>query len=60
MEINISRIILENDPECLLEIKRLYDANHKNVNRSGMPKGICYGIKRTLDSLGITIKGIND
>lgn len=54
----LERYILERDPEALLEIKQLYDANHEHRQRA-MAKGICYGIKRTLDSLGITVKGIN-
>lgn len=56
----MEKYILENDPECLLEIKQIYDANYRYRNKSAMSKGIRYGIKRTLDALNITVIGINE
>lgn len=55
----LERYILERDPEALAEVKKLYDANYDSRNKA-LGKGIRYGIKRTLDHLGITIIGINE
>ena len=55
----LERYILERDPEALREVKKLFDANYDSRN-TALGKGIRYGVKRTLDHLGISVIGINE